>query len=124
MSPISRFGGVWYDLPMEKAKQDAGAFAAIVWVASGLFFCFSTHVSFMSWVIVAYFLAGMLAAAIIFGNLVYLIDLSAAKLFAGYVPITPRAAIAARLLSWLLFAAEAWVIFLAAGWVFDRIRPA
>lgn len=104
----------------DRQKEQAGSWATIVWIASGLFlYLTSESASLFSWSAVIFFVVGMFAAAIVFGIAFYLIQRGIAKLLLTLIKEpTPRVASIISSIGWVLLAIETVVIYLVASWVF------
>ena len=102
-----------------------GGFAAIVWVAAGLFLFYSEpEAMVLSWQFIAFFFVGMFAAAFVMGNISYLTvrGLTSALVKTKIVTRpTRRAAIGLTILGYFIFAAQAVLTYFVARFTIRAI---
>jgi hypothetical protein len=109
--------------PKLRQRETIRVFAAGVWLVSGIFlFGANATASFLSWQAAAYFIVGLLIAAVLFGFIFHLFERRVANALAALAGGRPRNAVSPVLWGGLiLVAAETIVIFAVASWVFNGL---
>jgi len=104
----------------EKQKKDAGSFAAMVWIVSGVYIVWAyDEVQLLSMASAIFFIIGMFVAALLFGGLVFMLQRLLAKLLSAFVrPDRPVLVALTGLLAIILLLVETIAIYFAAKWTF------
>jgi hypothetical protein len=112
-----------YATSYEKMKETEGSVATYVWIGSGLFLFLSDGGigALFSLKAILFFVVGMFLAAIVFGNIGYLLQRGLGKVLAKFVQPSNSAAAVIGTLGVGLMLLNVTIVFLGARFVYNLL---
>ncbi|MFT4119746.1 hypothetical protein [Bradyrhizobium sp.] len=103
----------------DKKKEAAGRIAALLWIATGVYYFATTPVApFLSWQAAVFFLGGMFAAALIFGAASHYLFAAHRGFYLNHARGKPALAVLTGFASLLLNVFEIGAPIVTARWAF------